>query len=78
MSFIPKNIFFYWTGSDVPNEIKTNIRNYKVINSAFNVQIITNDNDVLENTDNIKNLYCGFFFMHSAMQVFNILFDWLL
>jgi hypothetical protein len=43
MSFIPKNIFFYWTGSDVPDEIKTNIENYKVINPTFDVKIITND-----------------------------------
>jgi hypothetical protein len=41
---IPKNIWFYWTGSSVPNNLKLNINNFQLKNSDFCVTLVTNDN----------------------------------
>lgn len=56
MSFIPKYIFFYWTGSNVPEDIQQNVKNYKIINPTFDVKIITNDNFLNEAVVDFPNL----------------------
>ena len=47
LDVITKQIFMYWTGSSIPDEIKQNIVNFKNVNKDFNVKII-NDSDFLE------------------------------
>lgn len=48
MNNIPKQIFFYWTGSKIPEEIKKNVENYKKINNDYQVEIIMDDNLFLD------------------------------
>ena len=43
MSLIPKEIFFYWTGSEIPDEISQNVLNFQQVNNHFNVKIINDD-----------------------------------
>lgn len=40
---IPKNIFFYWDGLEIPEEALNNVQNYKEKNTDFNVQILNNE-----------------------------------
>jgi hypothetical protein len=45
---IPKNIFFYYTGNPVCDNLKLNISNFKECNKNFNVTLITDDTFILD------------------------------
>ena len=49
MSIIPKNIFFYWSENIIPEDILNNVKNYRLLNPDFNVQIIGEDSELLIN-----------------------------
>jgi hypothetical protein len=40
---IPKNIFFYWDGPDIPEEVINNVNDYKINNDDYNVKILNNE-----------------------------------
>jgi mannosyltransferase OCH1-like enzyme len=48
MENIPKNIFFYWTGSEIPNNLMLNVNNFKNKNKDFTVKIFDKDDVILE------------------------------
>ena len=52
---IPKNIFFYWDGPDIPEEVINNVNYYKINNNDYNVKILNNE-DINKYTDEFNEL----------------------